>query len=119
MPDTGFTYTSVPTDPGAPPVIPLDYDFIPHAPCKILSILITSSGACAAENFTMTLDSGQGPAYDGVLYTKAMNGLTVWQYSWNGNADNVMVLDAGDVLTFAQANAGNDTLSLRIAWEKF
>jgi hypothetical protein len=112
----GFTYTSVAEDTAAPIVaVPLDYDFTPHAPCKVLGLLVVSSKACAAENLTLVLDSGQGAAYDGTLYTKDMTGLTQWAVYF----DNTVLLDAGDVLTIAQANASNATLSVRIWWEKF
>lgn len=76
------------------------------------SIRLHLSAAGGAGNLTVTLDSGDGAAYDTVLLTQDMTLVTdlFWQ------PDRPIELDDVDALVIAWANAAGRTYGLTVKW---
>jgi hypothetical protein len=95
--------------------VALDSTLAPGHSFKIVAVRIHLSSAAGSENFTMTLDSGLGAAYDCEFYAKDLNGLTSWaipltelpEYIWTG-----------DEVDFAWANTGTVTYGLEVIYTR-
>jgi len=91
--------------------------FTANAPCEILEIRIHLSAAATAGTFIVTLDSGNGPAYDCVLSSTAMAAV---RDIWLTNV-GVTLCGAGtygDALNFGWANDVQDekTVGIEVVW---
>jgi len=86
----------------------------PLGEVEILSVRYHADGASAAENLTVEIDSGTGTAYDVVLVTKAMNGLT--DYVWIPATPQHV--QKGDVLDVNYANSNSDNWGIEITYRK-
>lgn len=81
-------------------------------------LALHTNPAGGAGSLTVTVDSAAGAAYDTLVYTKSMVGVTdvVWRaVPYN---DSPLILKAGDKLAVAWANAGGATWGLTITWRK-
>lgn len=78
-------------------------------------IHLTSSYA-TAENLTITLDSNLGAAYDAVVYTQAMTGLTSLVADYQTGDFGCEYFNPGDELDFAWANTGAKEYGLEILY---
>lgn len=77
-------------------------------PCELLNVEVHLSAAAGAENLVISRDSILGAAYDAVLSTTAMNGLTDVHY-----LPTVPIqFQPGDVLSIAFANSGSATVGV-------
>jgi hypothetical protein len=96
---------------------PIAETFTANAPCEILEIRVHLSAAATGGNFIVTLDSGNGAAYDTVLSNTAMAAV---QDIWLTNVG--VTLDAstlyGDALTFGWANDAQEekTVGIEVIW---
>lgn len=83
-----------------------------HAGWRILETRLHLSGAGGhAENFTITVDSAAGAAYDSLLYSQDTNGISdLFDVTAHYIART-------DVLNFAWANAGTLTWGLEVFYE--
>ena len=96
---------------------PIAEVFTANAPCEILEIRIHLSAAATGGTFLVTLDSGNGDAYDTVLSSTAMGAV---QDIWLTNVG--VTLDAstlyGDALNFDWANDAQDekTVGIEVIW---
>ncbi|MBE7462870.1 MAG: hypothetical protein HS116_05170 [Planctomycetes bacterium] len=79
---------------------------------ELLALRIHLSGAAAAENLTITLDAAAGAAYDTVVYSKAMSGLTDVLEVFA----RPIPFNAGDALVIAWANGNSRTYGLELLW---
>ena len=86
----------------------------PLGEVEILSVRYHADGASAAENLTVEIDSGTSTAYDVVLHTKAMNGLT--DYVWYPTVPQPV--QKGDVLDVNYANSNGDNWGIEITYRK-
>ena len=84
----------------------------PGVPFALESILLHLSAAGGAANLTVTLDSGDGAAYDTVLLTQDMTLVTdlLWQ------PDRPIELESGDKIVIAWANGAGRTYGLTLKW---
>lgn len=85
----------------------------PTTPFQLLEIRYHADGASAAEDLTITLDANAGAAYDAVLHTKAMSGLTDYYYNF---ASEMRFFGAGDKLVFAHTNTNTATFGLEVVY---
>ena len=81
---------------------------------EILSVRYHADGASAAENLTVEIDSAVATAYDVVLVTKAMNGLT--DYVWYPS--HPVPVAKGEVVDVNYANSNGDNWGIEIAYRK-
>jgi len=86
----------------------------PSGEIEVLSVRYHADGASAAENLTVEIDSGTAAAYDAVLHTKAMNGLT--DYVWTPTTPQPV--EKGDVLDINYANSNADDWGIEIVYRK-
>ena len=74
----------------------------PGVPFRILETRLHCSGACATEDFTITLDSGFHASYlDVVLFSQAMASVTSVVEDWS---DTLKLFTADDAVVFGFAN---------------
>jgi hypothetical protein len=73
------------------------------------------AASATSENFTITLDSVSGAAYDALLFSQDMNAVTdvVW------HLDLGRVFMPGDELDLAWANTNTETYGVEIIWGKY
>ncbi len=65
----------------------------------LLEVRLHLSAASGAQNFTITIESNEGPEYNAVISSTAMNGLT------DTHVDDWTMIRAKDHVVFALANA--------------
>jgi hypothetical protein len=84
----------------------------PAVAFQIEEVRVHLSAGGAATNLTITVDSGTAAAYDIVLLTQAMNGVTdlVWQ------PDRPYIFSAGDEIDIAYANGGAATYGVEVIY---
>ena len=76
---------------------------------RLSAILVLLDAApTTSENLIVTLDSVDGAAYDTVLYTKDLIGVTSLAVT-----DINLPLLAGDIITFTYANTDTNTVGIR------
>ena len=80
---------------------------------RLSSITLHASAALAAEDLVISVDALDGAAYDTVLATVAMDGLTNYTYT----PTNDLIFEAGDQIVVTHANTGTKTYGLRIVCE--
>lgn len=73
----------------------------PGLPFRILETRFFCSGACATENFTMTLDSGYDSKLDVVLFSQPMAAVTSVVEDWS---NSLRFFNADDAVVFGFAN---------------
>jgi len=83
------------------------------AEALVREVRLHLSGAAGVETLTLSIDAGAGAAYDAVLDTKAMNGLTDYYY----RPDVPMHFVTGDALKLTLTNAGGLTWGLETIFE--
>jgi hypothetical protein len=71
------------------------------------------SAAAGAETLTVSIDASAGAAYDAVLGTQAMNGLTDYRLA----PDVPIHFVSGDVLKVTFANSGNRTWGIETIFQ--
>ena len=84
----------------------------PSGAFALESVMLHLSAAGGAGNLTITVDSGDGAAYDTVLFTQDMT-LVVDLY-WQ--PERPIELDDGDQLLIAWANGAGRTYGLIVKW---
>jgi len=84
----------------------------PLGEIEILSVRYHADGASAAEDLTVEIDSAVATAYDVVLVTKAMNGLT--DYVWYPT--HPVQIYKGEVVDVNYGNTNNDNWGIEIAY---
>lgn len=116
MDNIGFTEYTVAEDTVAPIVaVAMAETFAPTSKTLVHAIQVKISAApVAADSMTFTLDAAAGAAYDSLLLTKLMTGVTSYAYYFSPP----LPLDAGDEVDIAYANTDNRTVGVRICWEK-
>jgi hypothetical protein len=79
--------------------------------CEIAELRFhTNSAAHTAENLVITCDAASGAAYDTVVFTKAMTGIT--DYVWV--PENEMTFNVDDLLIVAYTNTDSHTLGIEL-----
>lgn len=82
---------------------------------QMLEARLHLSDTGAAENYTITLDSEHGSAFDVVLATHAMSGETDVNDVWG--IDEPRYFNSGDALIFAHTNTNARTFGLEIKYQ--
>lgn len=100
---------SVATGAGA-----LAHTLAPGRAFRLLEVRLHLSAAATQENFTITLDSNEGAAYDFVFDTQAMAGLADHNY----RPAHPAIFKKGDELDFAWANTDARTFGLEIIYQE-
>lgn len=90
----------------------LNYTLDPGRAIQLEEVRLHLSAAGGAGNFTVTIDSKEGPVYDTVINTQDMSSATDEHYQ---PARPIPLLD-GDKLAFAWANANGKTWGLEVVW---
>ena len=93
---------------------PIAETFTPTGPCELLEIRVHLSAAGGAANWTTTLDSANGAAYDTVLQTIDMTSVPDFWLT-----DVKVFLALGDALVFAWANGATRTVGIEVVWRAF
>ena len=89
--------------------------FAPSGPLWLRGLLIHVSAApTTAGSFTVTLDSQFGAAYDTVLYSIDLSTASTTDVF---NNDLELLLEAGDALDVAYANADGRTIGVQLIFE--
>lgn len=82
---------------------------------ELIDVRIHLDAASAtSENFTITLDSAKGTAYDTLVYSRDMD--TVTDIIWT--PEETLKFAAGDSLIFAWANTNTRTYGLEIRYRR-
>lgn len=85
-----------------------------NKPWQLSEIRLHLGAGGAASDLTVTIDSSSGSAFDTVLYTKAMSGVTDVDYRWNPEP---RFTHKNDKVIIAYANAGAATWGLEVIYE--
>ncbi len=88
---------------------------VPTEDFKLVEVRVHLSSASTQDSFIVTLDSGLGSAYDVVLQTQAMAGLT--DYIWVLSEAERRLFNSDDKLVFAYANNDGDTVGLEVLYQ--
>ena len=77
---------------------------------KLVSVTAHFSGDPGAETLVVTLDAGAGAAYDTVLLSQSVDGVTnvLWQ------PDSELILESGDAIDITMTNAGAVTYGIQV-----
>lgn len=81
---------------------------------EIVSLTLHFSADPGVENLTITLNNVNGAAYDTLFVTKAMSGVTNWVWYPEGET----ILQPGDSLDIAQANATLKTYGIEVTMKE-
>lgn len=85
----------------------------PNSSIVLISVKLNlSATGGAAENFTVTVNSATGAAYDTIIFSQDMN--TVQDLMWL--PDQPVPVLAGDVVDFAYANSNSRTYGLEVIY---
>ncbi|MBW2308516.1 MAG: hypothetical protein JRG73_16440 [Deltaproteobacteria bacterium] len=82
---------------------------------RIMQIRLHLSGASAAEDLIVSIDSAVSAVYDAVLVTQAMNGLTDYAYMFGDGSDG-QIVDGGDAVNIDYPNSNGRTWGLEVAY---
>ncbi len=85
----------------------------PGVAWQLESIRVHLSAGGAATNLTVTVDAGEGPVYDVVLATQAMNGVTDYFYK----PDFPIPFGPDDKIDIAYANGGGATYGVEVYYQ--
>ena len=83
----------------------------PGEPWELEGIRVHLSAAGAAGNLTVTVDSANGSAYDTVLFTQAMAGVTDVDHRWSPTQK---FTNKNDKVVIAYTNTGTVTWGVEI-----
>ncbi len=91
----------------------ITFECLPEVPCRLWSVLFHLSAAPSSGNIlTLRVDSSIGAAWDTVLDTQDMNGLTDFLYIPPGP----LFLGADDAIDLVMASTVTATASLQVTW---
>ena len=82
---------------------------------KLVETRFHLSGVSAAESITYTLDADAGAAYDALLDSNALSGLTDDVIVWS-DGDKRRYFDDGDAIVFGYTNTNAETWGLEIIY---
>ena len=86
----------------------------PGEPWELEGIKVHLSAAGAAGNLTVTVDSAHGSAYNTVLFTQAMVGLTDVDKRWNPTQK---FISKNDKVVIAYTNTGSKTWGIEVTYK--
>jgi len=87
----------------------------PGVPFRIIeSRLQLSAAGGAAENYTITLDSAHGAAFDAALIAQDMTTATQLLTDWG---EKFKVFNSGDIVYYGYANSNSKTWGLEVKYE--
>lgn len=88
--------------------------FTPNRQWELEGIRLHLSAGGAATDLTVTVDSSYNSAFDIVLLTKAMSGISDYDYRWDPTHK---FLNKDDKIVVAYANGGSATWGLEIIYK--
>ena len=91
----------------------VDMTIAPGVAWQLESIRVHLSAGGAATNLTATVDAGAGAAYDVVIATQDMNGVTDYIYK----PDFPIPFGPDDELVIAYANGGGATYGIEVYYQ--
>ena len=89
--------------------VAIDHTLTPGYAIEVLQVELHMSAAGGAGNITLTCDSGLGTEYDTILTAVDLTSLADWLYL----STRPIIIDKGDALAIAFANASTRTWGLK------
>jgi len=86
------------------------YTLLAAGNIRIVGVMLHLSSVGGNENFTMSIDSAAGEAYDTVLLSQDMHNLT------DLNSTDGFIIPSGDTLSITFANTGAATYGLTVLY---